>query len=735
MSLADTVEPAPQTANPRERLPRLARLVLKELREILRDRRTIITLVLMPLLLYPLLTVAFQQFFLSQLGQVEAPRYTLGFENRRQARFLLQMLALGGLKTVEINEKVPLEMQDGEPRPVVESAIYRNLDAGLAKWDIDVGLRLTGNPPPAGSEADVAGDIELVLREDSLRSRQAAQYIEKFLGVANERLLQSRLRSLGAPQRALTRVRRYVEQKETAAGTGGVSITAVIPFVLILMTLTGAVYPAIDLTAGERERGTLEVLVAAPIPRMGVLFAKYVAVLTVSVLTAAANLVMMTVTMQVSGLANRLFGAAGISPGIMAAIFGLLLLFAAFFSAVLLVITSCARSFKEAQAYLIPLIIVSLAPGILSLMPGLELSGLLLVTPLANMVLLGRDLFALKASGPVVLTVVVSTLIYAGAAIGLAARIFGSESVLYASQSGWSDLFRRSRERHAAPSLTAAAVCLALMIPAYFILMNLLGRTGDVRSALQGGVTMTVFVFGILPLAACWMQRVRVAPAFALPVNSAAVFAGALCVGLSMWVLALEVTVFSKNIRDVTLDPRLVEKVQQLAASWRALPVWGVLLAMAVVPALFEEWFFRGFLYAALRRAASAPTAVVTSAVTFGLFHGISPLPSERVLSSTLVGLMLGWIRWRTGSILPGLVVHLCHNGFVIAMAYYEPQLKNLQLGIGEGDHLPPVYVAGAAVLTAVGLAIVWRFGRRSEAEAALAPHGRQSVPRAASVA
>ena len=62
----------------------------------------------------------------------------------------------------------------------------------------------------------------------------------------------------------------------------GLSLAALVPLILILMTITGAVYPAIDLTAGERERGTLEVLIAAPIPRLGVLFAKYVAVLAVA---------------------------------------------------------------------------------------------------------------------------------------------------------------------------------------------------------------------------------------------------------------------------------------------------------------------------------------------------------------------------------------------------------------------------------------------------------------------
>ena len=59
-------------------------------------------------------------------------------------------------------------------------------------------------------------------------------------------------------------------------------IASLIPLILILMTITGAVYPAIDLTAGERERGTLEALMAAPVPRLGLLLAKYFAVLAVA---------------------------------------------------------------------------------------------------------------------------------------------------------------------------------------------------------------------------------------------------------------------------------------------------------------------------------------------------------------------------------------------------------------------------------------------------------------------
>src|SRR5262249_22543188 len=153
----------------------------------------------------------------------------------------------------------------------------------------------------------------------------------------------------------------------------------------ILMTITGGVYPAIDLTAGERERGTLEVLMAAPVPRLALLFAKYVAVVTVALLTAVVNLGTMMVTLLVSGLGPMVF-QGGLTASVLCSILALMVLFAGFFSAVLLALCSFARSFKEAQAYLIPLMLVSMGPGMLSLMPGVGLHGFLIIAPLINIV-------------------------------------------------------------------------------------------------------------------------------------------------------------------------------------------------------------------------------------------------------------------------------------------------------------------------------------------------------------
>ncbi len=563
---------------------------------------------------------------------------------------------------------------------------------------------------------------------DRAPGRDAATFVEKHLALASEKLLESRLKRQGVTQRALPlrTVTRPIDDSESASFAGSISIAAVIPFILIMMTVTGAVYPAIDLTAGERERGTLEVLMAAPIPRVGILLAKYVTVLSIALLTAAANLLAMTVTIAVSGLGPMLFGNSGISPGVIAAVFGLLLLFAAFFSAVLLVITSSARSFKEAQAYLIPLMLASLAPGMLSLLPDVELSGILLVTPLANIVLLGRDLIAFKASGPATLIVVVTTLLYAAAAIGLAARIFGDESVLYSSQGTWSDFFRRPHEPQTAPTVAAGLVCLALLFPAFFLLLNLVGHVGDeITRQLVLEALITALLFGGIPLAACRMRRIPIAPAFRLPRAALPVMIAVAIVGLSFWTIIQEAVVLIQHWRDVTLDPKLVALLKEYAAKLRSLPVLAIMLAMAVVPAFFEEAFFRGYLFGALRSRMTPAATIVATAITFGLFHVIAPNPlaSERLVSSTLVGLVLGWVRWRTGSLLPGILLHAVHNGLVILLAYYEPQLKALGVGIEQEQHLPVVWVAAGAMTACLGLASLYALTRgavdREEASSA----------------
>jgi ABC-2 type transport system permease protein/sodium transport system permease protein len=437
------------------RLGLVSRLVHKELREILRDRRTILTLVLMPLLLYPLLGVAFHTFLPGSTRPPGAPIYTVGVRPGGEGEMVVWFLQQGQQAIRErqtpedrasrpTDEKAPPHEQ---PPPTLWHGVCDDLDEAVRGGRVDVGIRVR----PAGAfsvrvDRNLAIDWEILYREDSAVGLEAERYLETVCTAANTRYLSERLRALRIGQRE-TPVRPVPTAVADPRAHKPTLLPGLVPLILILMTITGAVYPAIDVTAGERERGTLEILVAAPVSRLDLLFAKYVAVFTVAMLTALVNLGTMTATLYVSGVGAALFGADRLSPLVFVQVLALLLLFAAFFSAVLLVLTSFARSFKEAQAYLVPLMLLALMPGILSLVPGRQLEGPLALVPLLNIALLTRDLLEGSASPAIAAVVVVVTALYGLVALVLAARVFGAEAVLYSQSSGWSDLFRRRQRR------------------------------------------------------------------------------------------------------------------------------------------------------------------------------------------------------------------------------------------------------------------------------------------------
>ncbi len=529
---ASETPPIPAINSPRGQLSgRLRRLVLKELREILRDRRTIITLVVMPILIYPLLAVVFQRFLVTSISVGENTNYVVGVDSEVGERILGRQLQMGAavlaqrekteaanLDSYHIDRQTATDDQRGadtnsrDKQGVQDVSLVVYPDDTLKRQVADSTLHLAAvyrREPTQDAQKGLQTPTkwELVYRAGSPTSEAALHFIESRLQAYNEVALNRQLERLGVTAAMPAAVER---RPINFAGAPSFSLAALIPLILVLMTVTGAVYPAIDLTAGERERGTLETLIAAPVPRLGLLLAKYVAVLTVAVLTALVNLTAMTITAQSTGLAASLFGGS-MTVGVVVKVLLLLVLFAAFFSAILLAVTSYARSFKEAQAYIIPLMLLCLVPGVLCLMPTLQFKGWMAVTPLVNIVMLGRDLLEGSVVSHLAIAAVFSTIFYIAAAIALAARIFGTDAILYGSQATWSDLVRRPAEPQPAASLPAAMLCLALMFPCYFVLANSLAWSQELPmdQRLVVGSLISAAILGGIPFLLAKFNRVR----------------------------------------------------------------------------------------------------------------------------------------------------------------------------------------------------------------------------------
>src|SRR5262249_39720848 len=159
---------------------------------------------------------------------------------------------------------------------------------------------------------------------------------------------------------------------------------------------------------------------------------------------------------------------------------------------------------------------------------------------------------------------------------------------LSSEQPTWGDLLRRPHDPQPAASASGALLCLALMFPANFLLSAGLGRLGGLtpggRLALMAGAHLVLF--GAFPLASAWRGRAGLAMAALL--------------GVSLWPFAHELILLLRQVGFATLRPEHLEKVREVLAGWRELPPWAVVLSLAVVPAVLEELFFRGYLFSAL---------------------------------------------------------------------------------------------------------------------------------------
>ena len=685
-------------------LKQQSQFLLKELRETLRDRRTIMTLLLMPAITYPLLGLGLRFLSLNEARQQGVPTYELVVATDQEARWLNQTLIAGERLLNGPIKEPPAKLTIWTPNDIDQFDFSEAVSSGEA----DLGLKILWNADVSfGGQPAV--EVEFVQLKDSLQSIEAADFVRQRLERLNVEMVDA-----WAKARSDT-FELPIRQSQTivTAPPEPSAILGVLPLVLLLMTVTGGVYPAIDLTAGERERDTLETLMALPVPPLRLLMAKYVAVLTVTLLTGAMNLLAMSTTVLAMQLETVLFGPAGLTWILGIKLAMVLAVFALFYSALLLALTSSTRSFKEAQAYLIPLMLLSISPGVMILMPGWSLDYRTAAIPIVNMLLLASGLLegSPTTAGPV-LVAVASTALSALACLTWAAKVFGADAVSVGAQGRLRDFFKRPLQKVPTPSLQLALAILALLFPLYFTTSGFLGRLTDapVVFRLLSSAVLTILLFAAFPLSVARVARVRLVSGFRLKRVHWMTCLGGLLLGLSTWPWVFEAYVVLASWTSSQISGSKLDAVEQLLAQWRATPLPWIVLTMGIVPGMCEEFFFRGFLYSGIRRHFGDFRAVGFTALAFGFFHvvlagGAAP---ERLVPSTLMGLLLGWVASRADSIWPAIVLHVTHNSLLVTMARYREELNEFGSGLENAKHLPPVWLAISAACVVAGVALFW---------------------------
>lgn len=390
----------------------------KELIDSLRDRRTLISMVVVPILLMPMMTIGMSYVSIKMVSRArqEVPKVmVLGGEDSPKLT-----AALRELKTIEI---VPTTADWKEQ--IVNKTIRAAAEI------------------PGGFEASLEGSemksIAIYHYEGEMKSQFAAQNLQAFFRTLREKTVSERLAARNLPASLLKPFE--IEQKNVAPPekVGGSLFGGLIPYMVILLCMTGAMYPAMDLTAGEKERGTMETILCSPASRTHLVLGKFLTVLTASLATAVLSILSMAVSFR---LAKNM--AAGdldprraalmqltIDPKGVLAVFAMVLPIAVMFSAALLAVSLFAKSFKEAQSYLSPLMIVVILPAVASMLPGVELNARLALIPILNTSLVSKEIVTGTYHWNYIGIIFASSCVYAVIALAVAVKLFQREDVLF----------------------------------------------------------------------------------------------------------------------------------------------------------------------------------------------------------------------------------------------------------------------------------------------------------------
>lgn len=388
----------------------------KELLDALRDRRTLISMIVIPILLFPVITVGFGYIAAKLMRKARQEGSAIMLRGAEYAPTLAEKLRqTEGLNIIPPSEDYVQQINDKKVRAAVEfpPGFETQLEAN------------TGEPPT----------LKIFFYQGELRSRIAVQSIRQVINDYRDQLIEQRLTRAGLSPELLTPFQPEEENVASEEKVSGNILGALLPYFIIILCLNGAVYPAMDLTAGEKERGTIETILASPVGRAELVLGKFLLVFTASVITAVLALSSFAVTLTVSsGFLQRMTGRDlhfAISVKSVAAVFIMILPLAVLFSAALMAISLLAKTYKEAQSYVQPMVVVVILPAIASMLPGVELNPKLALVPILNVSLVSKEIFTGNYPWGLIAMIFGSSCIYAAAALFVAVRQFHREEVLF----------------------------------------------------------------------------------------------------------------------------------------------------------------------------------------------------------------------------------------------------------------------------------------------------------------
>jgi sodium transport system permease protein len=393
---------------------RIAIVYRKEMLEAIRDRRTIISTIVIPIILFPIIFVTFGKMASTMVKTAQTERSKIAIIGAEHAPEL----------AAKIRESSSFEIVSAEnfQERIEEKKLRAVLEIGAAF----IGADRTNAPAQA----------TIYFHAGEFRSQSVLRNLQKVLHDYRDEVVKKTLERSGVPTTVLipfeVKEQNVAPPKKVAANLLG----GLIPYLIIFLTFMGCMAPALDLTVGEKERGTMETILASPIGRTDLVLGKFFVVVTISSATTVMALLSNALSLLIPVLMAREATKGTAMPldvsGIgVIGIFIMVAPLAVTFAAGQIAIATCAGNYREAQSYLSPLIIVALLPAMAALLPGVDINMKLACVPILNVCLASREILSGTFHWGLIGIVFISSCVYAAAALVAAIRVFKSETVLF----------------------------------------------------------------------------------------------------------------------------------------------------------------------------------------------------------------------------------------------------------------------------------------------------------------
>ena len=624
-------------------------LYVHELRMLVRARRTVVMAIVIPVLLMPLMLLASKNANDRRDRALTGTTYLYSIEGSWADR-VRDMLARARVDLATDTDEANDSLRKFRTQEITHGSGLANLEFPTIHFYLETfsgpeADSLTPPPPLKGVPL-----VRIVYRGNSDESTSASQLMESLLRYARRNDVNNMLVERGFAGDPQTLFKVVPASIATPAQVTGSTVGRFLTMFLVMLMLTGGSIAAMDIIAGEKERGTLETLLTTAAGRHEIVTAKQITICTVAIV--------ITVLQAVNFLAYVKFKIVALPKNFAldiptSTVFLLLLLFiplAATIASVLLTVSAYAKTYKEAQMYFFPIYLCTLPFALAAVLPGVPLRSAIALVPLANVSVAVHEILMNRPDTPMIAVTFVVMTLTAVLLMRSSARLLAREDIVVSAQSE-SDVFPSG------PVLfqRRVGVWFAVMWAIVFAAASNITRLQTFRAQLLFN-EVGIFLGGTLLIIAVYRLNIRETLALR-PVKWPVWIAIVIAAPAGM---LMGVAVFKLLDRVLPISKEIGEQMNQMMVP--NIPTWQLYLLVAVLPAVVEEIAFRGVLLNGLRRRFRLAVLPLVVGIIFGLFH----FTLFRIGPAAFLGVLLTTIALLTGSIFPGIVFHGINNALAL---------------------------------------------------------------------